>query len=129
MLQAERVDYTSTFRALASSLRDDDHALEDLFETPAAIGEWVRRWRARLDTEGRNLDTVAKEMDLANPIYIPRNHLVEEALEAATGGDTGPFHTLLGVVTRPFDQSPELKRFANPSPGSFDQTFQTFCGT
>jgi uncharacterized protein YdiU (UPF0061 family) len=65
----------------------------------------------------------------ANPIYIPRNHLVEEALEAAvTADDLAPMHRLLEAVTHPFDEREGFERYAEPAPDSFTN-FQTFCGT
>lgn len=62
-------------------------------------------------------------MDSSNPIYIPRNHLVEEALEAATNGNIAPFHELLQIVTHPFDEQDRRNRFSEPAPDSFNQTF------
>ncbi len=129
LLESNRVDYTSVFRALASSLRGADEALQDLFETQTPLEEWKGRWRSRLKAEGRDLGLVATEMDSANPIYIPRNHIVDRALEAATTGDLGPFNELLGAVTDPFVERADLQRFVGPAPESFDDTFQTFCGT
>ena len=129
LLQSQRVDYTSIFRALAHSLRGDHEPLKGLFETPTELDHWMERWSSRLETEGRDLRSVATEMDMANPIYIPRNHLVDEALEAAIAGDLGPFHALLEAVTDPFVESADREQFAGPAPGSFDETFQTFCGT
>ena len=67
-------------------------------------------------------------MDRANPTYIPRNHLVEEALAAATAGDLAPFERLLDVVTHPFDERPGLDRYAQPAPDP-SPDYQTFCGT
>ena len=61
--------------------------------------------------------------------YIPRNHLVEEALAAATEGDLGPVRTLLDAVTQPYDERPGLERYAEPAPEDFGRRFQTFCGT
>ena len=55
-------------------------------------------------------------MDRVNPIYIPRNHRVEEALTAATAGDLGPFRTLLDVVSKPYTERPGLADFAGPGP-------------
>ena len=57
-------------------------------------------------------------MDRVNPVYIPRNHQVEEALAAATAGDLGPFERLVDVVTRPFDERPGLEAYAAPAPSS-----------
>jgi len=67
-------------------------------------------------------------MDGVNPLYIPRNHLVEEALAAATDGDMGPFERLVAVVTSPYVQRPGLERFAAPAPPDFG-AYRTFCGT
>ncbi len=67
-------------------------------------------------------------MDRVNPIYIPRNHLVEEALAAATTGDLHPLQQLLRVVTTPFDQQPGRERYAEPAPLDFG-AYRTFCGT
>ena len=67
-------------------------------------------------------------MDRVNPVYIPRNHLVEEALAAATAGDLEPFERLVDVVTRPFDERPGLEAYAAPAPPSWG-SYQTFCGT
>ena len=67
-------------------------------------------------------------MDRVNPIYIPRNHLVEEALAAATAGDLEPFQRLVDVLAQPFDERPGLEAYAAPAPASFG-AYQTFCGT
>ena len=68
-------------------------------------------------------------MDRVNPVYIPRNHRVEEALAAATGGDMEPLGKLLEAVTRPFDERPGLEGFAGPAPEGFGDAYRTFCGT
>jgi uncharacterized protein YdiU (UPF0061 family) len=67
-------------------------------------------------------------MDRVNPLYIARNHKVEEALAAATAGNLEPFHRLLDVVRAPFDERPGLDSYAAPAPSSFG-SYQTFCGT
>jgi serine/tyrosine/threonine adenylyltransferase len=67
-------------------------------------------------------------MDRVNPVYVPRNHLVEEALAAATGGDLAPFERLLDAVTAPFDERPGLERHASSAPQDFGP-YRTFCGT
>ena len=67
-------------------------------------------------------------MDRVNPVYIPRNHLVEEALAAATEGDLDPLERLLDAVTAPFDERPGLERYAAPAPKDFG-AYRTFCGT
>lgn len=128
LMQTSQLDYTSTFRALADSLRTD--GAPSVFGAENLIGaQWVKRWRARLDTQGIELAQVADAMDAVNPVYIPRNHLVEEALAAATDGDLKPFEQLLEVVTDPFVERDGLERFAQPAPEGFERGFKTFCGT
>ena len=67
-------------------------------------------------------------MDRVNPVYIPRNHHVEEALAAATDGDLAPLHRLLEAVAQPFDERRGLERYAEPAPQDFG-AYRTFCGT
>ena len=81
-MQAGHVDYTSFFRSLGTAARGQAEPARRLVPDVAAFDAWVNRWRA--------LGPDADAMDRVNPVYIPRNHLVEEALAAATGGDLGP---------------------------------------
>ena len=67
-------------------------------------------------------------MRRGNPVIIPRNHRVQEVIDAAYDGDFAPFYTLLGVVTQPFDDSTEARRLAAPATES-EQVLRTFCGT
>jgi uncharacterized protein YdiU (UPF0061 family) len=120
LLKESRVDYTSFFRHLGQAARGDTESARGLFINLAGFDDWASRWRA--------LGPDAGVMDRANPVYIPRNHLVEEALAAATAGDLDPFVRLLGAVTAPYRERPGLERYASPAPEDFG-TYQTFCGT
>jgi uncharacterized protein YdiU (UPF0061 family) len=66
-------------------------------------------------------------MDRVNPVYIPRNHRVEEALAKAATGDMGPFHQLVNVVSRPFDERPGLADYTRRAPAG--APYVTYCGT
>jgi uncharacterized protein YdiU (UPF0061 family) len=121
LLQASHVDHTSFFRHLGAAARGDGEPARGLFLDLAAFDAWAERWRA--------LDPDADAMDRANPVYIPRNHLVEEALTAATAGDLAPFERLLDVVGSPFEARPGLERYAARAPEDFGATYRTFCGT
>jgi uncharacterized protein YdiU (UPF0061 family) len=120
LLAKDHVDHTSFFRALGTAARGDAEPTRLLFLDLAAIDGWLTRWRA--------LGPDADRMDRVNPVYIPRNHLVEEALTAATDGDLAPLGRLLEAVTAPFDERPGLERFAAPAPQDFG-AYRTFCGT
>lgn len=122
VLASTRADFTSTFRRLAASLRTGEQVFSEKDEG------WVARWRARVECGDRSLGEVADGMDLVNPLYIARNHLVEEALAAATAGDHGPLVTLLGALRRPFTEREGLDRYGEPAPEDFGR-YQTFCGT
>ena len=71
----------------------------------------------------------AAAMRRVNPIYIPRNQRVEEALAAAEQDDLAPFDALLDVITHPFEERNEWVRYATPAPRSVTSTYRTFCGT
>jgi serine/tyrosine/threonine adenylyltransferase len=120
LLQADHVDHTSFYRALATAARGDTEPARLLFLDLAGFDGWLARWRA--------LGPDADAMDRVNPVHIPRNHLVEEALAAATDGDLAPLHRLLDAVTRPFDARPGLERYAAPAPQDFG-AYTTYCGT
>ncbi|MDT5177747.1 MAG: serine/tyrosine/threonine adenylyltransferase [Mycobacterium sp.] len=119
-MQQSRVDYTSFFRHLGAAARGDAEPSRGLFVDLATFDGWLSRWRA--------LGPDAEEMDLVNPVYIPRNHLVEEALTAATAGDIGPLQRLLEATTSPFTERQGLESYAAAAPEDFGP-YQTFCGT
>jgi serine/tyrosine/threonine adenylyltransferase len=118
LLKQSHVDYTSFFRHLSRVPRGDAGPARGLFTD--GFDDWLARWQA--------LGPDADMMDRVNPIYIPRNHLVEEALSAATAGDLAPLERLLTAVTAPYDERPGFERYTGPAPEEFG-TYQTFCGT
>ena len=120
LLQTDGVDYTSFFRGLGAAARGDNGPARTLFANVEGVDAWLQRWRAL------GPDSVA--MDRINPVYIPRNHLVEEALAAATNGDLVPFGRLLEAVTAPYDERTGLERYAVAAPEDFG-AYRTFCGT
>jgi uncharacterized protein YdiU (UPF0061 family) len=128
LLQADGVDHTGAFRALSASLVGDTERLRSLVADPAELDAWHARWRSQLADDVRTPDAIARAMDAVNPVYIPRNHLVEEALAAATAGDVGPFDRLLAVLARPYDERAGLERYAAPAPAG-PVPYRTFCGT
>lgn len=120
LLAESHVDYTSFFRHLARAAKGDAEPARGMFINLAGFDDWLSRWRA--------LDPDAALMDRTNPVYIPRNHLVEEALTAATAGDLDPLERLLDAVTNPYHERPGFERYARPAPDDFG-AYQTFCGT
>ena len=127
LLEAQQLDYTSTMRALSSVARGDTLHLGD---DPDAFTSWSTRWLARLDQQAGGRQGAAERMDGVNPLYIPRNHRVEEALEAAVYQQSlTPFEDLLAVVTAPYEVQPGSERYTEPAAEAFDDAYKTFCGT
>jgi uncharacterized protein YdiU (UPF0061 family) len=125
LLESHGVDWTGFFRALATAVRGDRAAVRALFDDPGQFDTWASRWESKLPADRA---AAATAMDRVNPIYIPRNHLVDRALTAATEGDLGPFERLRGVLAHPFDERPGDAEYALPAPpGSAHHV--TYCGT
>jgi uncharacterized protein YdiU (UPF0061 family) len=130
-MAANRADFTLTFRCLcdAAASPAGDESVRILFADPTIYDAWAARWRQRLAKDSFSTEARAVEMRRANPVFIPRNHLVEAALAAAVGQqDLQPFEQLLDAVSRPYDDRPELERYMKPARPE-EQVTQTFCGT
>ncbi len=121
-MQGQGADWTLTFRRLARAAEGEEAPLAALFADATALRAWLPRWRARLAADA------PARLRAANPAVIPRNHLVEEALAAATVGDMAPFEALLAEVRRPFAAEVGRERFTLPAPTGFGP-YVTFCGT
>ena len=125
----EGTDFTLAFRRLSQVLRGERDIVRNLFKKPNDFDEWEPRWRKRLEQEEVATEETAQAMDRVNPIYIPRNHKVEEALAAATHqADMTFFSKLLTIVTRPFEEVEGNEAYAEPAPAT-SIPYRTFCGT
>ncbi len=119
-MSTSRADFTNTFRALAVT-----GDASELIADAGAWESWAPGWQARL---AREPGDTAATLRAANPAVIPRNHRVETMIEAAVGGDFGPFHRLMEVLAKPFDDGPDTPDYARP-PAPGERVRQTFCGT
>ena len=129
VMEKGNADFTTVFRRLSQALRGDNDTVRNLFAEPSAFDVWTQRWQKRLEQDGVLAETNAQAMDRVNPIYIPRNHKVEEALAAAVNqGDMTPFSELLAVLNHPFDEVAGNEAYAAPAPIT-NRPYQTFCGT
>ena len=124
------LDFTLVFRRLADLADENSKAqVHELFDIPDALLPWLARWRSRIGQEKISPEERQRRMYRANPVFIPRNHLVQEAIETATReDDLTLFHSLNEVLRNPFEYRPELRRFATP-PRPEQEVRQTFCGT
>ena len=133
LMHAAHADFTLTFRSLAEAIDDERATLAERLLTPGSdaqsISAWFVAWRSRLAAGGRDADAVRDAMQTVNPAFIPRNHQVERALDAASErGDLAPFGTLLQVLQHPFVEQPAQADLAMP-PRDDERVAATFCGT
>ncbi len=132
LMAEEATDFTLTFRRLADLAHPEPgnpQDIGDLYTLPPAFDAWLAQWQSRLAREPGDPRARQAAMYRANPVFIPRNHLVEAALTAATDhGDYAPFHTLVERLARPGQWNPVDRHLAMP-PEAGQRVHQTFCGT
>jgi serine/tyrosine/threonine adenylyltransferase len=129
-MHAAAADFTLTFRRLTDAVdSDDDGALLAAFGENPDFPLWLSDWRQRLGRDPQPAADRAASMRRVNPAFIPRNHRVEAALNAASDtDDMAPFLRLLAVLQRPYDDQPENAEYAQP-PQPAERVLNTFCGT
>ncbi|MDE8349130.1 MAG: YdiU family protein [Acidocella sp.] len=121
-MHKNQADFTLTFRALNGDARSH-------FNDPSAFDAWAINWRARCSREPQSPSERSVKMQAANPAFIPRNHRVEQALQAAIQhADYSLFEELLLVLANPYQDQPEFARYATP-PELGERVLHTFCGT
>ncbi len=119
------VDFTRGFRAVCDGFGDD---CGDIFRAIDGFDMWYKRYLARIEGQAGGVASARKLASAHNPIYIPRNHLVESALSAAESGDYAPFCTLRDVLASPYTRRKGLEDYEHP-PLKVDTEYRTFCGT
>lgn len=127
LMQAQAADFTRTFRALANAADASNQMMPELGDTQEAK-DWLSSWRSRLQRQQKPAEGYGDAMRACNPLYIPRNHLVERAIDAALEGDLTEVNKLLAAVRLPYEERPEFARYALP-PEPEERIDCTFCGT
>jgi uncharacterized protein YdiU (UPF0061 family) len=132
LMHDNQTDFTLTFRHLADLVNPQSASgggVSALFELPETFAPWLLRWRKMLGLDPRDAFERQQAMYAVNPAYIPRNHLVEEAISAAEKQqDFEPFNRLVDILAEPFEFNPADARYATP-PRPEQVVRQTFCGT
>ncbi len=122
-MHKNKADYTNTFCFLMNqniekkSIYNDQNFLE-----------WKKRWKERLKINSNLAEESLKLMQLNNPLVIPRNHKVEEALESANKNDLNPLKSLLKILEKPYQYKKEINEYQSPAPPG-NKIYKTFCGT
>lgn len=124
LMKDHSADYTNSFRALTLNKKEDSK----LFNSPE-FDEWYKKWQERLDRQEESKESSEELMRNSNPAIIPRNHRVEEALEAAVQNeDYRVMEKVLNALSNPFAYSPEQEEYCQLPPES-EGSYKTYCGT
>jgi uncharacterized protein YdiU (UPF0061 family) len=130
-MHRQQADFTLTFRKLCDAAVGQQHdaGVRALFANAAAYDEWATMWRSRLARESLRAGVRAESMRRANPAFIPRNHRMEQAIQAAVEHeDFTLFTDLMRVLSRPYEDQEGFEAYAN-APLASERVLQTFCGT
>ena len=123
-MKQNKADYTNTFCSLSK-----ENVLKDKLFQDSKFLNWYQRWQTRLTQNKKSKQSSLSLMCTVNPLIIPRNYKVEEALDAASiNGDLVPMYNLLEVLKKPYDNRQEIKSYQSP-PVPNEKIYQTFCGT
>ena len=133
-MDRQQVDYTMLFRNLADLLQGQEQNTYAQFKDASAFKLWVVRWRERLSREtqssSEDMEKSIQLMNQVNPIYIPRNHKVEEAIEAGVyHADYSKFEMLIDTLSKPYQLQEGKEEYAQSAPEEFFASYKTFCGT
>jgi len=131
IMQEYQADYTLVFRKLSDVLDPDSdiNILSSMFSGNVEISNWVKKWRLRLAKEPDDLIQIGSKMRETNPLFIPRNHLVERAIKVAMENDDfSEMKRLCKILIHPYREQPEFGSYMQP-PKPEEKVFQTFCGT
>ena len=123
-------DYTLTFRYLSEIIKGKGNTLfKKQFLEHKQISNWLKEWMDLIKDQSLSKKEIALSMESSNPVFIPRNHLVERAIEAAVeNNDFSEMKTLLAILNRPYEEQSSYSDFMKP-PKPHEVVHQTFCGT
>ena len=122
-MHEKKTDYTNTFCHLMGLEPEKNRIYEDM-----EFLNWKLRWKERLKNFNNSPKKYEKLMRSYNPLVIPRNHKVEEALSDAEKNNYKTLNILLSVIQNPYDPRVDILKFQTPAPASKEK-YQTFCGT
>ena len=123
-------DYTLTFLYLSDIIKGKgDNLFKQQFLKPNQISNWLKEWKELIKDENLAKKAIALSMEGSNPVFIPRNHLVERAIEAAVeSNDFSEMKSLLTILRKPYEEQSRYGEYMKP-PKSHEVVHQTFCGT
>ena len=127
ILEDNNIDYTLSFRDLAKLLSNNKKIDLTVFKNVKDFVGWYNKFINLSSFKKSSKDKISKEMDYYNPCYIPRNHLIEDALKNAVGGDMNEINLIAEILKEPFTEKNEYEKYAMPS--FSNERYVTYCGT
>ncbi len=124
ILESNSIDFTKSFRDLSKLYFSNLQIKESEFSGVSNFIDWYEKWKQELDKD----QNLAKNMDNINPCYIPRNHILEEALINAMNNENSEINKLIKILNSPYKEIPDLQKYASPSLKP-DINYVTYCGT
>ena len=128
IMESEQLDFTITFSSLKFIFQNKTNRLVKFNKRSKKFNNWILKWKSRLAEEKITKTEIIKKMEFSNPYIIPRNHLVEEAIDFANKNDFLNFSKLFNLLSKPYSFEKENHRYHIP-PDKVDENFKTFCGT
>ena len=122
-------DFTLTFRYLSELIIGDENLFYNMFKSKEKINKWVIKWKGRIKEDSKLDESFSLKLNKNNPLYIPRNHIVEDVLSKALfEKNFQPFHEFYDILVNPYNEKPNSEKYTLPAPIT-NQPYKTFCGT
>ena len=121
-------DFTITFRSLSSILLNNSDNFLAQFHQKDEVSGWINNWKSALNLENKNVGEIISNLNNTNPMYIPRNHQVQKAIEESYLGNLKVLEEMLEVLKNPFQENVSLSHYSE-APSEQQRVTQTFCGT
>ena len=121
-------DFTITFRSLSEILLNNSDNFLAQFHQKVEVSGWINNWKSALNSENKNVGEIILNLNNTNPMYIPRNHQVQKAIEESYLGNFKVLEEMLDVLKNPFQENVSLSHYSE-APSEQQRVTQTFCGT
>ncbi len=121
-------DFTITFRSLSDILLNNSDNFLAQFHQKNEVSGWINNWKSALSLENKNVGEIISNLNNTNPMYIPRNHQVQKAIEESYLGNLKVLEEMLEVLKNPFQENVSLSHYSE-APSEQQRVTQTFCGT
>ena len=127
ILESDSIDFTLSFTDLSKVLIKEKNFDDSVFSGVKNFENWYQNWIREITTKNTEIKKLAKDMNSINPCYIPRNHIIEKALNNANNNDMSEINKLLEIFKNPFEKQDISEDYLTPS--NSESPYVTFCGT